>query len=61
MAIYSNTKKVRHVARIDTLINEIKDEIDRLHDIANPKRRLEAARDLIEYIQLHQVDYPSND
>jgi cell fate (sporulation/competence/biofilm development) regulator YmcA (YheA/YmcA/DUF963 family) len=54
----SKTKKVRHVAKIDTLIDEIKDEIDRLHEIANPKRKLEAARDLVEYITLHHIDYP---
>lgn len=57
----SSSKKVRHVAKIDTLIDEIKDAIDRLHEIANPKRKLDAAKDLIEYIQLHQVEYPSND
>lgn len=53
----SPDKKVRHVAKIDILIDEIKDEIDRLHDIANPKRKIEAARDLIEYIELHHVHY----
>ena len=53
----SQEKKVRHVAKIDTLIDEIKDEIDRLHEIANPKRKIEAARNIMEYIQLHHVDY----
>lgn len=53
----SSSKKVRHVAKIDILIDEIKDEIDRLHDIGNPKRKLEAARDLVEYITLHHIDY----
>lgn len=54
----SSSKKVRHVAKIDTLIDEIKDAIDRLHEIANPKRKLDAAKDLIEYIDLHHVQYP---
>jgi hypothetical protein len=34
-------------------LNEIKDEIDRLHEIKNTKRREQAARELIAYIELH--------
>lgn len=49
-------KKERRIARIDTLIDEIKDEIDRLHEIASAKRRRDAARELVEYIQLHHLD-----
>lgn len=52
----SGTVKVRHVAKIDTLIDRIKDEIDRLHEIASPARKLEAARDLMEYINLHHLE-----
>lgn len=48
--------KIRIVGKIDELLDEIKDEIDSLHDIASIKRRRDAARDLIEYIQLHHLD-----
>ena len=50
--------KVRNLAKIEELTDEMKDSIDQLHNIANPKRRLEAARELTEYIQLHFIDYP---
>jgi hypothetical protein len=48
--------KMRLISKIDTLLDEIKDEIDRLHEIASPKRRRDAARDLVEYIELHHLD-----
>lgn len=44
-------------AETEARIDDIKDEIDALADI-DPKRRLGAARDLIEYIQLHYIDHP---
>jgi hypothetical protein len=37
----------------EAFLDEIKDEIDRLHEIKSVKQRAEAARDLVEYIQLH--------
>lgn len=46
-------KQVRTEKQRTKLLDEIKDEIDRLHEIPTRKRRQEAARDLIEYIQLH--------
>jgi hypothetical protein len=51
------TKKFRGASQADKILDQIKDEIDCLHEIKNRKRRLDAARDLIEYIQLHHVDY----
>ncbi len=45
-------------AEIDALIDTIKDEIDRLHEISGPKRKLEAAKDLVDYITLHHIEYP---
>ena len=54
----SEGAKVRNLAKIEELTDEVKDSIDQLHSITNPKRRLEAARDLAEYIQLHFLDYP---
>lgn len=50
-------RKPVQLSRVEKLADEIKDEIDRLHEIKSPKKRLEAARDLIEYIQLHHIDY----
>jgi hypothetical protein len=35
------------------LLDEIKDAIDRLHEIKSTKRRKEAAADLVYYIELH--------
>lgn len=46
-------KQARTEKQRTKLIDEIKDEIDRLHEIPFSKRRKEAARELIEYIQLH--------
>lgn len=41
-------------SRTDRMLDEIKDEIDRMHDeIRQSKRRAEAARELIDYIELH--------
>lgn len=51
------SRKPVSLSNYPTLADEIKDEIDRLHEIKSPKKRLEVARDLIEYIQLHHVDY----
>ena len=45
-------------AEIAALIDTIKDEIDRLHEISGPKRKLEAAKDLVDYINLHHIEYP---
>lgn len=42
--------------RAETLVDEIKDEIDRLHDIGSPALRQASAKDLVEYIQLHHLD-----
>jgi hypothetical protein len=50
--------KVRNLRKIEELTDEVKDSIDQLNDIATTKRRLEAARELTEYIQLHFLDYP---
>lgn len=41
--------------RYAKLLDDIKDEIDTLHDIRAKKRRQKAARDLIEYIELHHL------
>lgn len=46
-------KQVRTEKQREKLLDAIKDEIDRLHEVPFLKRRKEAARDLIEYIQLH--------
>lgn len=37
----------------ETLLDEIKDAIDRLHEIPEGRRK-DAARELIDYITLHQ-------
>lgn len=43
--------------RLETiLLNQIKDAIDRLAVIKSKRKRAEAARDLVEYIQLHHLD-----
>lgn len=42
--------------KIDSLLDRIKDELDCLLEIDNPKNREAAAKDLIEYIQLHHLD-----
>lgn len=47
------TKPLRHIAKYEALLDDIKDAIDTLHDIKSAKRRNEAARDLIDYIELH--------
>lgn len=39
--------------KAEILLDEIKDEIDRLHEIKNERTRNRAARDLIDYIELH--------
>lgn len=48
--------KLRRISKIDTLLDDIKDEIDRLHEIHSTKRTRDAARELVEYIQLHHLD-----
>lgn len=48
--------KIRRLLAIEALGDEIKDEIDRLHDVVNPRRRRELATELLEYIQLHYYD-----
>jgi len=52
----SSKGKIRSVKKIDALLDDIKDEVDGLANIANPRRRVEAARDLVEYINLHHID-----
>lgn len=42
--------------KTENFVDKIKDAIDRLQGIKKPKLRLEAARDLIEYIELHYVE-----
>lgn len=50
--------KIQTRVTVEKLVDPVKDEIDHtLHAIRSPKRRLEAARDLIDYLQLHYVDY----
>jgi hypothetical protein len=53
----SKFSKLVKPMKIEALTDAIKDEIDSLHDIA-PKLRVEAAKDLAAYIQLHFIDYP---
>jgi len=36
-------------------LDQIKDAIDRLNEIRSAKRRVEAARELIDYIELHHL------
>jgi len=52
----SQSKKAQSVAKIDTLTDEIKDEIDRLHEINDVKMRRSVAIELVEYLQLHHID-----
>lgn len=58
MAKTSQPKKLRNLLKIESFTDDIKDEIDRLTEIAHPKRRLEAAQDLVAYLNLHFIDYP---
>lgn len=51
-----NSNKLVNAAKIEALTDAIKDEIDSLHNFT-PKLRLEAAKDLAAYIQLHFIDY----
>lgn len=44
------------MARKRPMLDEIKDEVDRLGDIKSRKRKIASAKDLIEYIQLHFID-----
>lgn len=41
--------------RADALLDSIKDEIDTLHNIKHDKQRVELARELIYYIELHHL------
>jgi cell fate (sporulation/competence/biofilm development) regulator YmcA (YheA/YmcA/DUF963 family) len=52
-------RQIQTRAIVEKHIDSIKDEIDTLHEIRSPKRRLAAARDLIDYITLHHIEYPS--
>jgi len=55
----AKTSKIQTRVTVEKLVDPVKDEIDDvLHAIRSPKRKLEAARDLIDYIQLHYVEYP---
>lgn len=38
---------------IDGLLDEIKDAIDRLHEIKNERQRRESAQELHDYLSLH--------
>lgn len=42
--------------RVEALLDEIRDSIDELTTITHPEQRREAARELIEYIELHFPD-----
>lgn len=44
--------------RREQLLDETKDEIDRLHEIKSERKRREAANELIEYLQLHHGARP---
>jgi hypothetical protein len=43
----------RNAAEREKLLDVIKDEIDDLHLIKSPRQRKAAAKDLMEYIALH--------
>lgn len=45
--------KLKVEQKVERLLEDIKDEIDQLHNIKNEKRRKAAARELISYIELH--------
>ena len=47
---------MKRSGKIEAILDEVKDEIDRLSAIRSKKQRQAAARDLVEYIQLHQLD-----
>ena len=48
---------IRNKNQADKVVDEIKDEIDRLHDFVSPKRRRDAALELMDYLRRHHVDY----
>ena len=48
-------RKARELKR-ERFLDGIKDEIDDLNKIRSVKQRREAARDLIDYINLHYVE-----
>ena len=48
--------KARTERQIEKLADDIKDEIDSLNDIVDPRRRVEAARELIAYIEYTIID-----
>lgn len=39
--------------RLERVLDEIKDSVDRLRDIPNIKQRDEAAKNLLDYLELH--------
>jgi hypothetical protein len=54
-------KVARNVKERRKLLEDIKDEIDRLHEIPSKGHRENVARDLVEYIKLHHLDGAERD
>lgn len=52
-----STKKTMTERQVTELTNEIEDEIDRLHEVKDTKLRVSIAKELIEYINLHYIEY----
>lgn len=48
-------KKIR-LSKTERLLDKIKDSIDRIREIKSPPGRRTAARELIDYIELHHLD-----
>jgi hypothetical protein len=46
-------KAPRNAAERDQLLDVIKDGIDKLHQIKSARHRKAAAKDLVEYLELH--------
>jgi hypothetical protein len=48
-------KKPRRIkpTRLEAILDSIKNEIDTLHDIKHEKQRYEAARELVDYLELY--------
>jgi cell fate (sporulation/competence/biofilm development) regulator YmcA (YheA/YmcA/DUF963 family) len=46
--------------KTEKLVDEIKDEVDSLGDIKSAKQRVEAAQELIRYIECCFVHYQEN-
>lgn len=46
-------RRPRNAAEREKFLDGIKDEIDTLHQIKSPRQRRAAAKDLVEYLELH--------